>query len=183
MILLPERFRRMPWANGLGVTVEILRIDGPDGLLLRLSRAKVVGVGPFSLFPGTERNLTVLSGPGFDLEGEGIALAARPLVPVAFPGDVPLRAERVTGPSEDFNVMTARTLPRPVARVLQEGAELEAEWVFGYALAATRIAGEDLPEGALFAGRNRLVCDTRGPVLAVGVAGLPAGSLDRLMVQ
>jgi hypothetical protein len=102
----------MPWANGKGVTIEMARADGPDGMLWRLSRASVVEDGPFSVFPGVERNLTVLTGPGFDLVGQGLHLTARPMVPVAFAGDVPLRADGVTAPSDDFNVMTARALPR-----------------------------------------------------------------------
>ena len=111
-------FRTMPWANGKGVTIELARADGPDGMLWRLSRASVVEDGAFSIFPGIERNLTVLTGPGFDLTGEGIALNARPFTPVAFPGDVPVTATGVTAPSDDFNVMTARHLPRPEVRVI-----------------------------------------------------------------
>ncbi|MBL9055606.1 MAG: HutD family protein [Rhodobacteraceae bacterium] len=111
-------FRPMPWANGKGVTVEMARADGPGGMLWRLSRASVVENGPFSIFPGVERNLTVLTGPGFDLVGEGVHLAARPMLPVAFAGDVAVRAEGVSAPSDDFNVMTARALPRPQVRVL-----------------------------------------------------------------
>ena len=69
--LTPSDYVAMPWANGRGQTVEMLREVGPDGgLLLRLSMASVVEDGPFSIFPGVERNLTVISGPGFDLLGE-----------------------------------------------------------------------------------------------------------------
>ncbi|GAB1477561.1 hypothetical protein MASR2M74_01030 [Paracoccaceae bacterium] len=117
-------FRRMPWANGKGVTIEMARADGPEGMLWRLSRASVVEDGPFSIFPGVERNLTVLTGPGFDLTGQGLHLAARAMMPVAFAGDVPLRAEGVAAPSDDFNVMTARSLPRPQVRVLKAAERL-----------------------------------------------------------
>jgi environmental stress-induced protein Ves len=91
-------FRTMPWSNGKGTTVELLRVERAGRLVLRLSRALVVEEGPFSLFPGIERNLTVLSGPGFDLVGDDIHFAARLLRPVAFPGDVPLRAAGVRAP-------------------------------------------------------------------------------------
>jgi environmental stress-induced protein Ves len=111
----------MPWANGKGTTVEMLRIEREGRLVMRLSRAMVVEDGAFSLFPGIERNLTVLSGPGFDLVGEGLWLAARPLEPVAFAGDVPVWAERVGAPSEDFNVMTARDVSLPKVWVQQAG--------------------------------------------------------------
>lgn len=114
MIRLTARdFRPMPWANGKGVTVELLKIERP-GYYLRLSRAMVTEDGPFSLFPGIERNLTVLSGPGFHLAGIGPAL---PLTPIAFPGDLPTAATHVTAPSEDFNVMTLREMPRPEVRL------------------------------------------------------------------
>lgn len=114
----------MPWANGKGVTVEMLRVDHDGALLWRLSRAAVVEDGDFSLFPGIERNLTVITGPGFDLIGQGLYLCAKPLVPVAFPGDTAIRAIRVTAPSDDFNVMTARKVPRPSVQVVQGKANL-----------------------------------------------------------
>ncbi len=110
----------MPWANGRGQTVQMLRLDAADGsLLLRLSMASVVEDGPFSIFPGVERNLTVISGPGFDLGGD-VALRADPMIPVAFPGDVAVEAVGVTGPSEDFNVMTSRGLRVPDVRVVSD---------------------------------------------------------------
>lgn len=117
--LSPKDFRTMPWANGKGVTVELARADRDGQMQWRLSRASVVENGEFSIFPGVERNLTVLTGPGFDLVGSGVHLAARPFGPVAFAGDIALRAEGVTAPSDDFNVMTARSLPRPEVRVLR----------------------------------------------------------------
>ena len=83
----------MPWANGRGTTVELLREDGPEGLLFRLSMASVIEDGPFSILPGIERNLTVLSGPGFRLQGAGLSLICAPLVPVSFPGDLAARAD------------------------------------------------------------------------------------------
>ena len=114
----------MPWANGQGQTIQMLRRDAPDGsLLFRLSRASVIQDGPFSLFPGIERNLTVISGPGFDLVGAR-TIRADPLVPVAFPGDVKVASAGVRGRCEDFNVMTARSLPKPDVRVVTEPADL-----------------------------------------------------------
>lgn len=119
--LTAKDFKKMPWANGKGTTVEVLRIERDGQLVLRLSRAMVIEDGPFSVFEGVERNLTVLSGPGFDLVGEGLRFSARPLVPVAFAGDIPLQAKGVAAPSEDFNVMTQRALPRPEVWVQQDG--------------------------------------------------------------
>lgn len=172
MILGPDRFRSMPWANGKGVTLELLRLDGPQDLIFRLSRAQVVEDGEFSLFPGIERNLTVLSGPGFALRGPGFDLVAEPLKPLAFPGDVPLRAEGVTAPSEDFNVMSARSLPRPVVRVLRAGQALTGAWIFAQALAAATVSGRSLVEGALLVTPQGIAVEAGGPVIAVAMEGL-----------
>ena len=124
--LTPADYRPMPWANGRGVTVEMLRVDVAGAMSWRLSRASVVEDGDFSMFAGVERNLTVISGPGFDLVGPMGVLPARPFKPVAFAGDVPLRATGVTAPSDDFNVMTARGLALPQVQVVQGNASFAA---------------------------------------------------------
>ncbi len=110
-------YAQMPWANGQGATTEMLRLGG-DQFRCRISRARVVQDGAFSIFPQIERNLTVMSGPGFDLVGNGVTLRADPLKPIAFSGDIPLRAAHVTLPCDDFNVMTARESPRPTVEII-----------------------------------------------------------------
>lgn len=149
-VLGPNDFTAMPWANGLGQTVEVARGDGPDGLSWRLSRATVVVDGPFSVFPGLARNLTVIEGPGFDLVGDQ-RLRADPLMPVAFDGGLPIRAENVTAPSVDFNVMTAAHMPRPSVRVI--GPDSLRPDAFGlvalYALGTVQVAGVDAPADSL----------------------------------
>ena len=145
--LNPEDYVRMPWANGRGETIEMLKeVDAEGHLIWRLSVATVSEDGPFSLFPGIERVLTVINGPGFDLAGDGIALTCAPLVPVAFPGDVPVRAERTKGAvSRDLNVMTARRLPRPEVAVICDAARLGAGGMLClYALAPSVIAGANV---------------------------------------
>jgi environmental stress-induced protein Ves len=119
-------FKTMPWANGKGVTVELAREDRGGAMLWRLSRASVVENGPFSIFPGVDRVLTVLTGPGFDLQGPGTDLQARPFVPITFAGDVAVSAVGVTAPSDDFNVMTARALGRCDVTVLTAAGQIAA---------------------------------------------------------
>lgn len=165
--LTPADYRRMPWANGRGVTVEMARADGPDGLLWRLSMARVTEDGPFSIFPGVERNLTVISGPGFDLRGDGLALRADPLIPVAFPGDLAIGAQGVTAPCEDVNVMTARSVPRPVVTVGQTGAVPEGAGILCLlALAPASVNGISAATHDLIQMTGRAVLQG-GPVLAV----------------
>lgn len=122
----------------------------------RLSIAQVVEDGPFSRLPGVQRNLTVIEGPGFDLVGPGGRLAARLLEPVAFSGDLEICAEGVTGPSVDFNVMTAGRAAR--VQVVRGEAVLDPEGsvLCVLALDAPGLARHDL-----------LICQT-----AVTVAGL-----------
>ena len=127
--LTTHDFRLMPWANGRGQTVEMARMDRDGALHWRFSRAAVVEDGDFSLFAGVDRNLTVLTGPGFDLVGLQ-RVPARPLQPVAFPGDVPIRAMGVTEPCEDFNVMVRRGTPLQV-RVLTDGRVTGALFALG----------------------------------------------------
>jgi hypothetical protein len=96
----------------------MLRHDAGGRMLWRFSMATVAEAGPFSQFPDIERNLTVISGPGFDLAG-GAHLRANLLQPVAFAGDIALRAQNVAGVSVDFNVMTHRSLPLPHVELIE----------------------------------------------------------------
>jgi environmental stress-induced protein Ves len=117
-------YLNMPWANGRGTTVEILRHDADGRMMWRLSMATVSENGLFSRFPDIERNLTVVSGPGFDLVGGGARLHARPLHPVTFAGDTEIRAENVTATSVDFNVMTHQSLPLPHVEIVENAPVL-----------------------------------------------------------
>lgn len=115
-------YTEMPWANGRGTTIEILRKPAENaGFLWRFSMATVAEDGAFSLFPGIERNLTIIDGPGFDLIGE-TSFRAEPLRPIAFPGDTALTAQNVTGKAIDFNVMTQRHLPIPRVELVKNTA-------------------------------------------------------------
>lgn len=136
----------MPWANGLGQTVEMIRHEDSDGkLLFRISMATVTEDGPFSLFPDIERNLTVLSGDGFDLveDNSGVQYHAGLLTPVAFAGDVAVTAKNVTATCHDFNVMTRRCLPKPVVWVEQNSGEVlpesEGQQLALFALSPTKV--------------------------------------------
>lgn len=143
--LTPDDYRKMPWANGKGTTVEMLRVEQDGAVKWRLSRATVAESGPFSLFPGIERNLTVISGPGFALRGSGLDLQARPLSPVAFPGDVAISAEDVGAVCDDFNVMTSSDLRQPEVEVVRSAKGFGAGGTLAiYALASVQVDGQML---------------------------------------
>ena len=107
--------RRMPWKNGGGETVEVM--VHPEGAGLsdfgwRVSMATVAEDGPFSVFPGIDRTLAVLSGTGMTLaiEGVGTRTLTPESEPLAFPADAPTVARLTGGPITDLNAMTRRGL-------------------------------------------------------------------------
>jgi environmental stress-induced protein Ves len=166
-------YRTQPWKNGRGTTTEMLRIEQGGQLLLRLSRASVVEDGLFSLFPGVERNLTVLSGPGFRLTGDGIDLRCDPLVPVAFPGDVAVTATETQGQqSDDFNVMSARHLPRPEVMLAQNDTLPAGGQLALYALGPCGVNGVTVARDEMILTTGPVTLTGDWPVLAVRVHGI-----------
>ncbi|MFM1868280.1 MAG: hypothetical protein RL591_1688, partial [Planctomycetota bacterium] len=69
-LLTPSHYRRVPWKNGLGSTLEIATNAAEPGgpWTWRLSLADVPTRAPFSAFPGIDRHLAVLDGAGMTLE-------------------------------------------------------------------------------------------------------------------
>ena len=102
-----------PWKNGGGLTWEVAA--WPPGASLddfewRASIAEVSSGGPFSVFSDIDRVLTVLAGPGLELNFEGrapIRLDAAS-APFAFAGDACCDAVLIGGAVRDFNMMARR---------------------------------------------------------------------------
>jgi environmental stress-induced protein Ves len=112
-ILRAANHKRMPWKNGKGETVEIAVFPpGADvaGFDWRISTATVAEDGPFSVFDGIDRTLSILTGEGMELSVEGRApvLLEASSEPYAFPGDAPTTAHLTGGTITDLNVMTRR---------------------------------------------------------------------------
>ena len=106
-IIRRSAFTTVPWKNGGGITHEVAKAEADGRLLWRLSLAEVASEGPFSLFPGLARILTVIEGTGMDLlspAGE-VVLPLAPLVPVHFSGDAVLTGRLRAGPCLDFNLI------------------------------------------------------------------------------
>ncbi|MFQ0816027.1 HutD-family protein [Brucella anthropi] len=111
-ILKAENHRRMPWKNGGGITVEIAihpQAASVEDFDWRLSMATVAGDGPFSVFPGIDRTLSVLEGEGIvlDIEGQATPLT-RESAPLAFAADARVSARLIDKAITDLNVMTRR---------------------------------------------------------------------------
>lgn len=121
-----------PWKNGGGVTREIVCQPpgaGLDAFDWRVSIATIASDGPFSLFAGIDRVITLLEGGGVHLRGAADAIDHRldtPLQPYAFAGEARIHARLLAGDCDDFNVMTRRVTCRASVTVLREATALYA---------------------------------------------------------
>ncbi|WP_308466313.1 HutD/Ves family protein [Rathayibacter soli] len=101
---------RMPWKNGAGTTLEVARLDdaATGRMLWRVSIADVADNGPFSIFDGYRRIISVLEGEGMQLTVGGER--SRPLRrhdAFAFDGGAITNCELLGGPIRDFNLIFA----------------------------------------------------------------------------
>jgi environmental stress-induced protein Ves len=110
-IISPEEYQSMPWRNGLGTTIELLKKDlpGDEGFAWRLSMAEVTSDGEFSNFGGYDRCLLLLEGGGITLDCNGQQhRLEQPLQAARFRGEDQTCASLHSGPIKDFNIMTHR---------------------------------------------------------------------------
>lgn len=104
----------MAWKNGGGVTREIA--VWPLGATMedfawRISVADITADGPFSAFPGIDRQIVLIDGAGVHLQAHDDTFCHkldRIGVPFAFAGDTSVHGTLIDGPTRDFNVMTRR---------------------------------------------------------------------------
>jgi environmental stress-induced protein Ves len=111
------KFAQLPareWKNGGGSTTEI--VCGPAGADLerfdwRISVASIAQDGPFSIFDGVDRTISLLSGAGVELalkNGQQVNLSdGEPSF--SFEGELSIYARLIGSTSIDFNVMTRRS--------------------------------------------------------------------------
>lgn len=102
-----------PWKNGGGSTTE-LAVSPPgaglDEFNWRISLATIAQSGPFSVFPGIDRTLALVSGEGVRLDIDERPVLLEPGSPVVeFAGEAHVRATINGGVTTDFNVMTRRS--------------------------------------------------------------------------
>ncbi len=131
-ILRSADHKRMPWKNGGGETVEIAISPVGAGLAdfdWRVSTATVASDGPFSVFPGIDRTLSILEGNGMQLfiEGREPVLLTQDSAPLAFAADIAVSATLPDGTITDLNVMTRRgSLGHTVERLSIDGQQTTA---------------------------------------------------------
>jgi|TARA_B110000240_G_scaffold90169_1_gene102378 environmental stress-induced protein Ves len=109
-ITSPDDFITMPWRNGLGSTIELLKHDLGGSFQWRLSMADVTQDGAFSDFSGYDRCLVLIDGAGITLtdnKGQKWSLTSQ-LDAAHFKGEDLIDARLHDGPIRDFNLMTSR---------------------------------------------------------------------------
>ncbi|MFK8250837.1 HutD/Ves family protein [Ancylobacter terrae] len=114
-------YREMPWKNGGGVTLDIwtwpedARQDDAD---IGISIAPIVAPGPFSVFPGIERHITLIEGDGITLVFGTDERRLAPLAPFVFDGgDAPV-SRLEGGPVRVLNVKVRAGLWRAEVRAV-----------------------------------------------------------------
>lgn len=126
--LSPADYRRTPWKNGGGVTIDIADeylpgapAGGWDAMVWRFGRTRIVEPGPFSDLSGFDRLLAVIDGSGLVLHPEGAPPldVQQPFRPVRFPGDWRIVSELTAGPVGVMNLLADRRMAKIDLRFLR----------------------------------------------------------------
>lgn len=190
-VIPANEYRRIRWRNGQGWTREIHVEGAAEDWSWRLSIAEIEHDAAFSLFPGIDRELMLLSGNGLRLrfdDGECVELNP-PHDRHRFAGERALTGELVDGTTHDFNLMWRRdrirteTWHRPLVGPMVIFVEPGSAWVVHLIAGQARFdATSGLPALAaadtavLEAGddRRRYVLDGGGEALLIRLE--PTGS-------
>ena len=192
-VLRTADYRRMRWKNGGGWTTELAAsASAAEGgnFDWRISIAEIESDGAFSTFPGCDRYIALLDGPGMELQfdaAEPVRLDQR-LRFVHFDGEAKTFGRLLGGAVRDFNVMVRRdrvraeVLHRPLVGPMVFLPEAATTW-FVY-LVAGQAALKDVAGMQLEAGESLLLqpgdaAQTRvlsggGEVVLVKLTQLPA---------
>jgi uncharacterized protein len=180
-----NEYQRTRWKNGGGWTREVIRSPAQnDQWSWRLSIAEIEKDGPFSEFPGVDRELILLSGEGMHLhfaDGDSHTLLP-PHGALRFAGEQALNAELIDGPTQDFNVMWRRdqykvaVLHRPIVGPMVFFRETDVHWAL-YVISGQVQAKDIQPRMVLMQGdsgiilsserSSRLIIDGGGEILLV----------------
>lgn len=188
-VIPANEYRRVRWKNGTGWTREIARMPDREDWDWRLSIAEIEQDGPFSVFPGIDRELVLIRGNGLRLRfGDG---EVRDLQPpherIRFSGERVVRGELLEGLTHDFNLMwrrdaiAAELLHRPLVGPMLFFTEPGTSWAIHLLAGQARFdAAAGLPP--LFAGdtailvndreRRRYALEGGGELLAIKLAAL-----------
>jgi environmental stress-induced protein Ves len=114
----PSQYKRTPWKNGGGVTVDIA-VEGDDW---RFGRTPITTPGPFSDYTGYDRLQVLVGGRGLVLETpDGEIDVRRPFHPVRFVGETKIVSRLEAGAVEVVNLIGRRAVVSLDLQVLPEG--------------------------------------------------------------
>lgn len=131
-MITPKQFKKIPWKNGKGETIELAISENGtlDHFDWRVSMASVVENGPFSDFSGYQRHLILIQGNGMTLthNGSGIDELTNLLSIATFDGSNVTSATLHQGAITDFNLMTSfqkfksrvNTYNKPISLILKQ---------------------------------------------------------------
>jgi len=123
-LLDPSQFRRTPWKNGGGITVDIAE----HGDVWRFGRTPITTAGPFSDYAGFDRLQVLVAGRGLVLDTPDGEIDVRiPFKPVRFAGETPIVSRLEAGPVEVVNLIGARAKVRLALDVQTAGSTLNME--------------------------------------------------------
>jgi environmental stress-induced protein Ves len=165
-VIPANEYRRVRWKNGTGWTREIARMPDREDWDWRLSIAEIEQDGPFSVFPGIERELVLIRGNGLRLRFENGE--ARELQPpherIRFAGERVVSGELLDGPTHDFNLMwlrdaiAAELLHRPLVGPMLFFTEPGTSWAIHLLAGQAKFdRASGLPD--LWAGDTALLVD------------------------
>jgi environmental stress-induced protein Ves len=193
-LISPSDYRRTRWKNDGGWTTEVARSadDSAAGFRWRISIAEIESDGPFSSFPGIDRDLLLLEGNGIELDIDDAAAhrVTRRFERVRFNGESDVRCRLLAGPTRDFNVMARRdavradVLARPLVGSMVIFPEADCEWFVhlfgGHAKARSGEQSLTLATGASLladfrdGASERIVIEGSGEVVLVKLATAPS---------
>lgn len=158
-LIRTSEYLRKRWNNDGGWTTEIASAPMPDsasGFRWRVSIADIETDGPFSLFPGIERDLLLLSGKGIELDIDDappVRLDQR-FQRIHFSGEANVQCRLLAGPTRDFNVMTCRGQvaaeihARPLTGTMLVFVEPDSHWLIHVFAGQALARGESQSQAA-----------------------------------
>ncbi len=130
----------VPWKNGGGSTRELACWPpgaGMDGFEWRVSVATITRPGPFSAFPGVDRQIMLLEGDGVHLQGAAGRwqhMLAQRWQPFGFSGEEPVDCHMLGSVSNDFNLMLRRGVWQGALQVVHDAPPPTAGAAAGFCL-------------------------------------------------
>ena len=120
-----DEYKTVPWKNGKGVTQLIISSTDNDNYDWRFSRADVSVDGPFSIFEGKSRILTVIEGAGLSLISNSCVIHAKPNEPVSFSGDIKISGKLWQGPIKDLNLIYSSKRIKAQAQLIEDNNTIQ----------------------------------------------------------